>query len=193
MAIDFIYPDMFFEWEYTFIPSDYWTNKDKRILAMKQLIECRLKIDVNDVPKVLSYMYFHLSSKYHKFQYIINVHYNLNVYQYLNECFRISAADAEIKIATGESYLVDKFFYEQSEEVEPVTEVKEVVSNVVNFADKLKAKKDNEDLEKAKSHFMNNILPSMTMEEKQKVLFFNPDMMQEILLDVMLRIQIKNM
>jgi hypothetical protein len=106
--------------------------------------------------------------------------------------FRISAAEAELKIATGESYLVDKFFYEQSEEVEPVTEVKETVSNVVSFADKLKAKKDNADLEKAKSHFMNNILPNMTMEEKQKILF-NPDTMKDILLDVMLRLTIEKM
>jgi hypothetical protein len=106
--------------------------------------------------------------------------------------FRISAADAELKIATGESYLVDKFFYEQSEEISPVTEIKETVSNVVSFADKLKIKKDNEDLEKVKSHFINNILPSMTTEEKQKILF-NPDTMKDILLDVMLRLTIEKM
>lgn len=113
--------------------------------------------------------------------------------------FRISAANAEIQLATGKSYLVEKFWYEQTEEVKeeiqtieevtPVTETK--VSNVVNFADKLKVKKDIADLEKAKNHFLNNILPKMTMEEKQNILF-NPNTMQEILLDVMLRVNLES-
>ena len=112
--------------------------------------------------------------------------------------FRISAADAEIKLATGESYLVDKFWYEQTEEEIPVKveEVKHIEpintpSNVVSFSDKLKENKDKKDMEKAKTHFINNILPEMTYEEKQKVLF-NPEQLQEILLDAMLRISVKN-
>jgi|GEM_PF-4322257 len=119
--------------------------------------------------------------------------------------FRISAADAELKLATGESCLVDKFLHESvSAELFPeenknvecvevgkaIEEVKQ--DNVVSFTDKFKAKQEKTDLEKAKSHFINNILPNMSLQEKETVLN-NPDMIREVLLNVMLRTTVEKM
>ncbi|MNI80802.1 hypothetical protein D3C73_1373650 [compost metagenome] len=65
-------------------------------------------------------------------------------------------------------------------------------NNVVSFADKFKAKQNKSDLERAKSHFINNILPNMSLQEKETVLN-NPEMIRDVLLNVMLRTTVEKM
>jgi hypothetical protein len=86
-AIEEIYKDRFFEWEYVSVPGHYWSDKEKRIKALRQLIEYRLCLNIDNIPKVLSYEYFYYNKEYMKFRNIINEYYNFNLFQYINECY----------------------------------------------------------------------------------------------------------
>jgi hypothetical protein len=86
-AFEYLYPGKFFEWEYEFVPDNYWSNIENRHKALKQLISQRLSITIEQIPKVLSFMFFNLNPKYHKFITVLEQYYDLNLYSYVNECY----------------------------------------------------------------------------------------------------------
>lgn len=84
--INEVISNKFYEWE--FVTRNLWDNKKKRIEAFKQLLN-RLNINVNDIPRILSYEYFDINNSGYcrKFQRVINTYYNFDVYDYINECY----------------------------------------------------------------------------------------------------------
>ena len=113
--------------------------------------------------------------------------------------FPIKKSEALEKIENGEAELVERFISDPilPEEVKTIELVKdeteqiETNSNkVVSFANRLQAKQEKESLDNAMSHFLNNILPNMNMEEMKKLteLASNSDSFIEELMRTTLRI-----
>jgi len=113
--------------------------------------------------------------------------------------FPIKKAEALAKIENGEAELVESFITDQviPEVPEAIvlakeeTEQVETNSNtVVSFANRFQAKQEKESLNNAMSHFLNNILPNMNMEEMKRLtqLASNSDNFIEELMRTTLRI-----
>lgn len=116
--------------------------------------------------------------------------------------FPIKKSEALAKIANGEAYLVDKFITDPAilEEVETIQEVKEETkqpethsNNVVNFSDRFQAKQEKKDLDNAMSHFLNEILPNLKLDEMKKMTEAakNSDNFNEELMRATLRISME--
>lgn len=89
--------------------------------------------------------------------------------------FPIKKAEALSKLANNEAYLVERFITDPSivEELKPVevvTPIQTQSNKVVNFSDRFKAKQEKESFDNAKSHFLNEILPNMNMNEMKQLL-----------------------
>lgn len=86
-AFEYLYPNRFFEWEYNPIPTGFMTEKENRIKAMKQLIEQRLRMTIEEIPLILSFEYFRHIKRYSKFTHVINDYYNFDLYSYIDKCY----------------------------------------------------------------------------------------------------------
>lgn len=84
-AIDYIYPNMFYEWEYNVVPNGYWDVEENRIRALKQYIEDRLKIKIKYIPYILSHEYFYIHGN--KFRHVMDKYYSCNFNEYINICY----------------------------------------------------------------------------------------------------------
>lgn len=88
-AIEEVLPNKFNQWDYYYLPEKYWSNKNNRIAALKNLIEDKLGINVKDIPKVISYEFFrtHYRKDCKRFCGIINTYYDIKVLDYIEECY----------------------------------------------------------------------------------------------------------
>lgn len=85
-AMNYLYPESFYIWEYNVITDNYWESKENRCAALRQLVENRIKLNVKDIPRLLSYTYFVLT-KYQKFKTVLDMYYNYDIYEYVNDCY----------------------------------------------------------------------------------------------------------
>ncbi|MDT0160308.1 hypothetical protein [Bacillus sp. AG4(2022)] len=88
-AIEEIYPNKFYIWQYNNNAESFYDSKENRIRCLKELVHNYLKLDVSDIPKVLSYEYF--NQCYHdkylmRFKYILDRYYD-SLYDYVDEVF----------------------------------------------------------------------------------------------------------
>lgn len=124
--------------------------------------------------------------------------------------FPIKKSEALAKIESGEAYLVDKFitdpdYFEEvkatktAEHVEEIKQPETKSNNVVNFSDKFQAKQEKKNLDEAMSHYLNNILPNLKLDEMKRMMdaAHDKDKFNEELMRATLRIslekEIKNM
>jgi hypothetical protein len=78
-------PNKWYQWEFKNTPKYFWTIKENRINALKQLCEERLYLDVVNIPNYMSYRY--LVGFYHKFSLICDYYYNSNLFLWINESY----------------------------------------------------------------------------------------------------------
>lgn len=124
--------------------------------------------------------------------------------------FPIKKVEALELIEKGEAELVEFFItdpeyfndyrnQEVEETVDEIEEKEEVVieevepTNVVNFADKFKANQEKKALDNAVSHFVNDILPNLNMDEIKNMMDVTKsrDKFNELLMKASLRISIE--
>lgn len=90
-AINEIYPNRFYIWQYIFAPEGYYCNKQNRIKCIREFIEEYLKMDLRDIPKVLSYGYFDYNfnndTYFNWFRNMLMNHYDSSVYKCINEVY----------------------------------------------------------------------------------------------------------
>ena len=80
-----VYPDIdIFPWEFKMSPKNYWI-KENADLALKQLIENRLKINIDDIPKHISNTYFKYN--YQKFMLPLNSIYEGNIFKWIDSIY----------------------------------------------------------------------------------------------------------
>jgi hypothetical protein len=94
--------------------------------------------------------------------------------------FPIKKVEALELLANGEAELVDRFFWEPSEEVEASVEVVETVETVneapvqnvtvIDFAARKAQKEEKQQIDQAIEFFMSEILPSMNVDEMSKIM-----------------------
>lgn len=82
---NFIYPNRWNEWDYTFTKRGFWTKKDNRIKALKYLIENELKINIEEIPYNISYGF--LVNNHHKLSLICDSYYKSDIYKWIDECY----------------------------------------------------------------------------------------------------------
>jgi hypothetical protein len=78
-------PNKWFEWEFKLTPKFFWTKKENRIKAMKQLIENNMKLNIIDIPEKMTYGF--LVKNYHKFSSICDQYYKSDLFEWINECY----------------------------------------------------------------------------------------------------------
>lgn len=80
------YPNIdIFPWEFNSTPHYYWTEKETSNLALKQLIEYRLKLSIEDIPKFISRTYFQFN--YQKFMTPLIKLYDGNIFKWINSIY----------------------------------------------------------------------------------------------------------
>jgi hypothetical protein len=97
--------------------------------------------------------------------------------------FPIKKSEALAKIEKGEAYLVEKFitdpdYFEEVKKIEVAEPIQIIEPNqpktnsnkIINFADRFQAKQEKESLENAMSHFLNEVLPNLKLDEMKKMM-----------------------
>lgn len=80
------YPNIdIFYWEFNSTPHNFWNVKESSDIALKQLIESRLKLSINDIPKYISKNYFQFN--YSKFMVPLIKLYNGNIFEWINSIY----------------------------------------------------------------------------------------------------------
>ncbi len=80
-----IFPNKFFAWEFPLTTRNYWSNKNNRTVALRELIEQYLSIEINDIPKKLTYTF--LVNNFRKFAGVCDKYYKSNIYTWINEAY----------------------------------------------------------------------------------------------------------
>jgi len=81
-----VYPHIdIFHWEFNSTPHYFWTKKEHSNLALKQLIEYRLKLPITDIPKYFSKTYFQFN--YSKFMTPLIKLYDGNIFNWINSIY----------------------------------------------------------------------------------------------------------
>ena len=80
------YPELdLYAWELPIVPTGFWHDKNNTNLALKQLIENRLNLNINDIPKVINNRYFDFY--YTKFCFPLKKIYEGNIFNWINEIY----------------------------------------------------------------------------------------------------------
>lgn len=96
------------EWEFQKSKGSYWSIKDNRIKALKNLIENKLKLEKENIPSIISYRF--LENNFYKFRVVLDKYYNSNVFIWINEAYpdTFKESDFSSKICTDGTKVISK-------------------------------------------------------------------------------------
>ena len=83
--VTYTFGEVLFEWEYKVVHK-LWNNREKRNVAMKQLIEERLKLKNEDIPKFIKHTVLQ-NTQYYKFSMPCIKYYNGMYFDWINEIY----------------------------------------------------------------------------------------------------------
>lgn len=113
-----IFPEYNFrEWEMSSTSNGFWKKRINRVKSLKELIEEKLKLELDQIPSVLSYSY--LRDCHVRFCAILEIYYNYNIYSWVNECypnvfkpdnFNILIAKDNTKVSSKDELILHNYF-----------------------------------------------------------------------------------
>lgn len=132
--------ELFYQWELKYTPSGFWLNEENRLIALKQLIEDVLKINVKEIPLYMTHSYLK-DTPYNKFCTICLLYYE-NFYSWVNQVYPNKFIEEDFVVYKSS----DGTIFSSHEELRVYEHIKNNLCNKIKYIGKSRHKKYNYDI-----------------------------------------------